>query len=102
MSTPDHRLELANARAATRARVKRDLASGTLDPVSLIFEARPELDDCMVVELLNFVRGLPPRAVNAGFDELRIPATQTMAKLNAAERTDIARWLHRNGFAGGA
>ncbi len=102
MSTPEQRLKLINVRRATRAQVKRDLASGTLDPVSLIFEARPELDDCMVVELLGFVRGLPPRAVKAGFDELRIPATKTMANLNAAERSDVARWLHRSGFAGGA
>ena len=102
MSTPEQRRKLVDARRATRVRVKRALASGTLDPVSLIFEARPELDDCVVVELLTFVRGLPPRAVNAGFDELRIPATKTMETLSAAERAELARWLQRNGFAGGA
>jgi hypothetical protein len=102
MSTPEQRLELVNQRRMRRAGIKRGLASGTLDPVTLIFDVRPELDDFTVFELLSFVRALPPRLVNAALNELDIPLTQTMVELNAAKRTDIARWLHRQGIRNGA
>jgi hypothetical protein len=101
MSTPEQRLERVNQRRATRAQIKRGLASGTVDPITLMFDARAELDGFTVLELLSFVRGLPPRLVNAALDEFSIPLTDTVAELNAAKRADLARWLDRQGHPDG-
>ncbi len=95
MSTSEQRLALANKRRLTRAQIKRDLVDGTLDPVALIFDVDPALDDFTVLSLLSFVPGLLPRSVNAALTGLGIPLTLTMVDLDAAKRADLARWLQR-------
>lgn len=92
MQSSDERLPRAERWRAERAEIKRGLAGGSVDPVALMFDARPELDDANVLELLTFVAGLSRRAY-AALELLDIDATQRFGELSVGQRRDLARWL---------